>query len=351
MWLDFRGEKLLRVDYSLYVASALQGLQAGWHRLYDLDAQRRLWVGLPGLWWFPNVYTPALAVLMIPFTHLSLDAGYALWCILMLACLLLSWALLAPGDWPARLALLALLLVPYPVQLSLWMGQILLLQMAALALAVVALRHGREKTAGALLAVIALKPQGLLLVPFALLAAGKQKLFFSWAVCMAVIGLGVLALIGFDGAAAYLQRLTYARSHPHEFWVGWSFTLARRFDSAFPRALAELSAAGLALFAAWRHRDQPEIAIAAGLVGSLLASPFVHLDDYLLLFPAAWLVLRASPRPLTAAVLLAGYAVLLLCNVEEHYGGRRLLIFTCISLPLLAAMPRNLPEAARSRYA
>src|SRR5205814_10489950 len=132
MWLDFRGEKLLRVDYSLYVASALQGLQAGWHKLYDFDAQRRLWETLPsGLWWFPNVYTPALAVLMIPFTHLSLDAGYALWCLLMLACLLLCWALLAPGDWPARIALLALLFVPYPVRLALWMGQILLLQMAA----------------------------------------------------------------------------------------------------------------------------------------------------------------------------------------------------------------------------
>ena len=350
MWFfEYRGDKLLRVDFALYVAAALQGLRAGWHHLYDVEAQRRLWETLPhGLWWFPNVYTPALAVVMVPFTWVSLDAGYAIWRLVLLACLLVTWRLLAPGDWPARVAMLALVLVPYPVRQGLWMGQIIAVQMAALALAVAALRQGREKTAGILLAVIALKPQGLLLVPFTLLVAKKKKFFFIWAGAMAVIGIGVLILIGLDGARAYFDRLTYAQSHPTEFWVGWSYTLARRFDHAVPRTLTELAIAGLALFAAWRHRDEPEIAIAAGIVGSLLASPFVHLDDYMLLFPAAWLVLRASPRPLTAAVLLAGYGVMLLTNIEEHYGGRRLLLFTCLSLPLLTL---NLPKPAPSRYA
>jgi hypothetical protein len=96
LWSDHRGESLLRVDYSLYVLSALQGMHQGWHHLYDLEAQRRTWQELPSVWWFPNVYTPALSVVMIPFTHLSRDAGYALWSAILFACMLVSWHFSCP---------------------------------------------------------------------------------------------------------------------------------------------------------------------------------------------------------------------------------------------------------------
>ena len=39
-WLSLRGPALRRLDYALYYASAVQGLTPGWHRLYDLGAQR-----------------------------------------------------------------------------------------------------------------------------------------------------------------------------------------------------------------------------------------------------------------------------------------------------------------------
>src|SRR5260370_2736435 len=106
LWLAYRGEALLRVDYSLYVLSALQGMHQGWHQLYDLEAQRRTWQEMPFVWWFPNVYTPALAVVMIPFTHLSLPTRYLLWSALLLACILVSLHFLAPADLKTRLALL-----------------------------------------------------------------------------------------------------------------------------------------------------------------------------------------------------------------------------------------------------
>ena len=333
-WLGFHGAALRQVDYALYIAAARQGLDHGWHHLYDLEAQRRVWQQFPGLWFFPNVYTPALAVLMVPFTHLPLEAGYAIWCTLLFASLLLSWWLLAPGDGPARLAQLALLFAAWPVVLGLWLGQILALQIGALALALVALRRGHERTAGALLAVIALKPQGMLLVPFALLASGRRKLFVAWALCMALIGAGVLALIGFDGALAYLQRLRYAQSHLQEFKVAWSYALARRLDGPGLR-LAEAGAVALTLFAAWRHREKPELAVAAGLVGSLVASPFIHLDDFMLLAPASWLLLRAAPGLPTAAAMLLGFCAMEL-SFDERVGGRWLLLFVCLLLPALA---------------
>jgi hypothetical protein len=338
LWSDHRGESLLRVDYSLYVLSALQGMHQGWHHLYDLEAQRRTWQELPSVWWFPNVYTPALSVVMIPFTHLSRDAGYALWSAILFACMLVSWHFCAPGDWKTRLALLPMLFVPYPVRLGLWMGQILAVQLAALGLCYFLLRRGHERAAALPLMVIALKPQGMLLLPFALLAAGKRRLFATWAACMAVVGIGVLALIGLDGAADYLARLAYAKSHSWEFWVAWSYSLPRRIDNAALLQLIELLAAATALLAAWRHRDRIEIAIAAGLAGSLVAAPFLHLDDFVLLFPAGWLLLRASPVPLTAGFLLLGYASMLTSNPEPH-DGRWILLFACLFLPALAALP------------
>lgn len=346
MWRDYRGEKLLRVDYSLYVASAAQGLHQGWHRLYDLEAQQRELAELPPLWFFPNVYTPALSVVMIPFTRLSLDAGYAIWQVVLLLCLLLSWWILAPGDWPARLAQLPMLFVPYVVQQGLWMGQIIAVEMAVVALAWAALRRGHDRTAGALLCAMALKPQGLMLLPFTLLAAGRRKVFFAWAAGMALAGAALLALVGLDGAAAYARRLSYAQSHLYEFWVAWSYSLARRF-AGHPAALrlVEALAAALALVAAFRNRGRPEVALCAGLAGALLTSPFVHLDDFMLLFPAGWLLIRAFPGPAAVAAALAGYGAMLL-SANEHVGGRWLLLYVCLLVPALAAIP-----AGRARRA
>ena len=336
-WLGYHGATLQKVDYTLYVASAQAGLQAGWHHLYDLDAQRRLWQQFPGVWWFPNVYTPALSVFMVPFAFLPIEAGYWLFSALLFASFLVAWWLMAPGDGAARLAQLPIVLVAYPLALGLLLGQIIALQMGALALAYFALLRGREKTAGALLAVIALKPQGLMLVPFALLAAGRWRLFVTWAACMAGLGAGTLALIGADGALAYVERLLYAQAHLPEFWVAWSYSLARRLPGPQLRA-AELAAVAVTLLAAWRHRDRLELPIAAGLVGSLVASPFIHLDDYMLLVPAGWLVLRAVPGLLTSGAMLLGWAAMV-ASWNERAGGRWLLIFTCLFLPALAALP------------
>jgi hypothetical protein len=186
--------------------------------------------------------------------------------------------------------------------------------------------------------VIALKPQGLFLVPFALLAAGKRATFAAWAISMAAIGAGVLALIGLDGANAYAQRLLYAHAHPQEFWVAWSYTLVRRFDGA-GRIAVQLAVVAAVLLAAWRNREQTEVAIAAGLIGSLLATPFLHLNDLMLLFPVAWLILRAFPSLAVAGSLLVGYVLLCLCTPSMPAWPRWVLLFECLWLVALAALP------------
>jgi len=225
-----------QVDYTLYYASALQGLRAGWHHLYDLEIQRAIHRSiLPDLWWFPNVYTPALSLLLVPFTLFPLQQGFWLWEWLLCASFGLSAFGLAPGNTLTRAAHLALAIVPYPVALGLGMGQVLALQMGALAVSVLLLERGRETAAGAVLTVVALKPQGMLLVPFALLAAGKRRAFASWLSCSAAL----------SPDAAVSCRLADAARGPRR--RGAARALLRLAPPLHPRRIVPVGTVGVAL--------------------------------------------------------------------------------------------------------
>src|SRR2546430_7486312 len=90
-WFSMRSPELQGVDFTRYYASALQGLRFGWHRLYDLEAQKAVAHQLGDLFWMPNVYTPAMSLVAAPFTLLSIDAAFLLWSALMLASLVACW--------------------------------------------------------------------------------------------------------------------------------------------------------------------------------------------------------------------------------------------------------------------
>jgi len=70
-----------------------------------------------------------------------------------------------------------------------------------------------------------------------------------------------------------------------------------------------------------------------------LATPFLHLNDHLLLFPAAWLVLRVFPSVTTGAFFLTGYVLLCLCSANTVVWPRWLPAFEGIWLIALAARP------------
>ena len=85
--------------------------------------------------------------------------------------------------------------------------------------------------------------------------------------------------------------------------------------------------------------------MAAGLVGSLVASPYLHLEDFMLLVPAGWLLLRAAPGPATAAGLLLGVGAMA-ASADDRVGGRWILLYVCLLLPALAALPPRRPAGA-----
>jgi hypothetical protein len=53
-----------------------------------------------------------------------------------------------------------------------------------------------------------------------------------------------------------------------------------------------------------------EVPIAAGIVGSLLFTPYVGFQDFAMLVVAGWLLLRTELSPWQIALLVVGYALL-----------------------------------------
>src|SRR5207302_8824777 len=132
--LDQWGKFILRhpgySDFANYYVYARVGLHAGWNRLYDLGAYRQEWLnfgGAPIIPWFPIIYPPPLAWVIVPFTLLPFSVAFAVWTGLLIGLILYSWRLLAPSDSTiARWTALAATLAVFPVLFALVLGQILI---------------------------------------------------------------------------------------------------------------------------------------------------------------------------------------------------------------------------------
>jgi hypothetical protein len=131
---------------------------------------------------------------------------------------------------------------------------------------------------------------------------------------MLLIGLVALALLGPDGVARYRDVLALTQT------PAWDIT--RRYSISGPLGLGpvltvtQVAVVVVTLLAAWRRRGGgPELPMAAGIIGSLLATPYLGFQDFLMLIVAGWLVLRAGATTWQVALLVVGYALLQLSLV------------------------------------
>jgi hypothetical protein len=303
-------QNAVRNDFRLAYSAALVGLRNGYSRLYDLEAQRRAIESLgAGFNPQPFISPPPLAWLVTPLTLLPFSIALVVWTVLLLAALGWTWYLLAPSSGLAKAAQLALLLGVFPVAFGVMVGQPGALVAAAVATAWWLMHRGHPLWAGVALSLIVLKPQMAFLVPVCLLASGHARTFGAWlAVCL-VIGVTALALLGPDGVTRYLDVLKQTQT------PAWDIT--RRYSISGPIGLGPLLnvtqvvVVAVAVVAAWRHRhDGPEIPMAAGIVGSLLATPYLGFQDFVMLVVAGWLVVRGGANPWQVALLVVGYALL-----------------------------------------
>ena len=305
----------VRNDFRLAYAAATVGISSGYSHLYDLAAQKQAIQGFgSGFNHQPFISPPPLAWLVTPLLVLPFGPALVVWTLLLLAALGWTWYLLAPGTRFARAAHLALLLGVFPVAFGVMVGQPGAWVAAAVATAWWLLRHDRPVWAGIVLSLLVLKPQLALLVPLCLLVSGHARTFGAWLVATLLIGLVALALLGPDGVARYRDALALTQT------PAWDIT--RHFSISGPLGLGpvltvtQVAVVAVTLLAAWRRRaGGPEFPMAAGIVGSLLTTPYLGFQDFLMLIVAGWLVLRGGATVWQVGLFVVGYALLQLSLV------------------------------------
>jgi hypothetical protein len=298
----------VRNDFRLMYGAALTGLHQGYSHLYDLAAQKQAVEGLgAGFYWSPFLNPPPLVWLVTPLTILPFTAALIVWTALLLAALALAWYLAAPGGRLTRAAHLAMLLGVFPVAFGVMVGQPVALVVAAVAACWWFAEHDRPVVAGVILSAVALKPQLALFVPLSLLVSGHARVFGAWLVATLVIALVALAMLGGDGFNRYREVLNLASQ--------WEITRRYAFSGLVgtgpPLYVSEAIVAAVTLLAAWRHRGaSAAMPIAAGIVGSLLFTPYVGFQDFAMLFVAGWLILRSKPSEWQVGALVIGFVLL-----------------------------------------
>jgi len=322
--VSFFPQYAVRNDFRLAYSAAKVGVTNGYSHLYDLTAQQAAIESLgPGFNPQPFISPPPLAWLVTPLLLLPFQMALVLWTLLLLTALVWTWYLLAPQGALVKAAHLALLLGVFPVAFGVMVGQPAALVAAAVATTWWFLRHDRPVWAGLALSLLVLKPQLAALVPICLLVSGHARTFGAWLVASILIGLVALALLGPDGLDRYRDVLAQTQT------PAWDIT--RRYSISGPLGLgpalnvAQVAVVAATLFAAWRNRARgPEVPMAAGIVGSLLVTPYLGFQDFLMLIVAGWLVLRAGATSFQVGLMVVGYALLQLALVV-------------LAIPILAA--------------
>jgi hypothetical protein len=294
-WLSAIAPRYFANDFLIYYAAAEVGRTHGWSRIYDrglvLGALRDVLQRQPGD--TPYMNPPYLAWLAAPLTAFAAPEAALTWVLLLVGCLLTAIALIAPADWLSRVAYGGAVLGFFPTMVALAYGQVA----PAVILVVVGgwwlLRRDRPVAAGVVLSLVALKPQLGILVPIALAAAGHRRVFAAWAAATAVLVAAAVASLGIDGLADFGRALQYASI---TYTDQQRFTLLAVLGNTPVATMAEVAAAAIAVLVGRRHRGQVELPIAAGVLGSLVASRFLNANDLAMLAVPAWLLFRAGER-------------------------------------------------------
>jgi hypothetical protein len=333
-------------DFTFYYAAARIGLAHGWQSIYDLKLQQAeldsIGSGIKIAELARFISPPPVAWSALPFTPLPYPVAYWTWSALLLIALAFAWRLASPGDGPWRLVHLAAAIGWLPVIYGLQLGQPGLFVALGVAACYAFLKAERPFWAGLALGALALKPQLAFLVPAALLVSGHTRAFWGSLAALGVLGLASAFALGPSGITAYEARLSFAAGVP----VNRELTLAPLIGNLVVTRLVQAVIALWALFLVYRLRRRGhEWIFIPALVGGLLASPYLHLDDLAMLGLAAWLYVRASRRPWTVGIVLA---IAVVVEGVPIWGPLPLIAGELGALVLLSVSPRGDPRLPQS---
>jgi hypothetical protein len=287
---------------SFYAAGSLadQGnAQAAYNPIRHLAAE--VAATEPGIKHVIFVYPPVFTLVCAAFARLPYLLAFTLFEVLTLVpCLMVLRRIAGPRDWTDYIPLLA-----FPaVAIDIGVGQNALLT-AALFGGATLLVDRRPIAAGLLFGALCYKPHFGLLIPIALIAAGRWRAVAG----AAISALGLVALsgvmLGWDSWQAFVVALggshTTYESGQIDFAAFVSAFGAVRLMGGGPQlayavqAGASLAAAAL-VAAVWRRNLSLEVRAATLAAATLVALPLVLFYDFMMAAVAlAWLV-RAGRR-------------------------------------------------------
>ena len=332
-------------DLTFYYAAAKIGLSHGWQSIYDLRLQQEALDALGSRIQIAElaryISPPPVAWLAVPLTLLPFQAAYLVWSALLLGALGWTWYLTAPGTGRLRLVYLAAAVGWLPVIYGLQLGQPGLFVALGVAGCYALLRSGRPFWAGIALGALILKPQLAFLVPPALLVGGRYRAFWGSVVAIGALALIAALVVGPSGIATYQERLSFAAGVP----VNRELTIAGLIGNVPVARVIQVLLAIWSLVLVYRLRRRGhEWIFVPVLVGGLVASPYLHLDDLVMLGLAGWLYLRTSPRP--GWSWIAVIALVIAAEGIPYWGPWPVIAGDLLALLLLSLMPRHTAHAS-----
>jgi hypothetical protein len=307
----------ISVDFHTYLAASQVGLERGWSQVYDqstvISEQYEL---APGQRLQPFLSPPTVAFATAPLTVLPYGAAYVTWAVFCFAAFAASMAWSGTSKGLSRWIAVAGALAPWWVMHSVNVGQVVPLVAAGTVVAWKLLRDKRDILAGLALLAILLKPNTAILVPFAVLAAGRLRAFASWLVGAAVIAAVVLLTFGTEGIAAYITQLRGPLPTGAD-----DLTLHGVLGAtgAFALALRALIF-GAVLAASYKLRDEPGLVMPLAIVGSLVIAPYLHASDLCMLAGAGFMVWETRAVVSWRALLAGGWLLSSPFLYLEGYG-------------------------------
>ena len=292
------------IDFHTYKAAAVVGLEQGWSNIYNQALVAFAQIKLDSRQVAqPFLSPPTVAWVVAPLVALPYLASYYVWAVLTLAAFAGAIAWAVPSRGIDRWILVGAAVAPWWVLEAVRVGQVVPLVAAGVAVSWRLLREDRNVAAGLVLSLLLLKPNTAFVVPFALLAAGRVRAFAALSTVGAVLAVVALLTVGGDGAFAYWSQLTGSLPTGAD-----ALTLERALGFRGPVFTALRIAIVVAvLVAAFRLRRSPGLVLVAGILGSLIAVPYLHASDLCLLVVAALIVWEERPVLAWRLPLAAGW--------------------------------------------
>ncbi len=290
-------------DFGAQYSAAFVGIHDGWSHIYDLRFLQPVEASnhLDGFSLFQHPVP--VAWLAVPLIGLPFRGAALVWQALLLAALIVSALLIAPArGWDRALTLLSVAGFQ-PVLFALGYGTMSPLVLLLLIGTLRAMEGRAPVLAGVILGVTALKPQLTLVVAPVLLAAGYRRTALTAVGVVAVLAAASVVAVGANGTRDYLSFVT----SPYPFTqqqMPW--TLAGLVGSSrLVYLIAIVVVVIVTTVAAYRLRPPPDLALALGVLASLLISPHLTQGDFVLWLLPVWLAFRAGrPRWLGAIAAL-----------------------------------------------